>query len=83
MPLLTNEAPKTPWQNVVARKRDAQAKLLAGFSDASITDGATLDLNGTTKDESLTDSPNAKDLAELVTQGKATCSSITNAYIKR
>jgi hypothetical protein len=82
MPLLPDEAPKAPWQEVVAKKKATQAKLLAEFSGAASPDQG---LNGKAiaQDDSLLDTAIAGELVDLVAKGETTCTAIANAYIKR
>ncbi|KAH6886312.1 amidase [Thelonectria olida] len=75
MPLLTDEAPKAPWEEVVAQKKATQAKLVAAFSE----------VNGkhTAQDGALLDTASADELVDQLVKGKTTCTAVANAYIKR
>ncbi|KAI5464196.1 amidase [Mariannaea sp. PMI_226] len=82
MTIITDETVKTPWQDVMARKKTAQAELLKAFSSPANSGKGNKEASVSVP-ISVLDTDNAGDLVNSIRTGQTTCTAITNEYIQR
>ncbi|KAK7416284.1 hypothetical protein QQZ08_012058 [Neonectria magnoliae] len=73
---------KASWQDVVARKKDEQAKRLAPFTDKGSDVGDNVGSPAKSPVRHLTLESNASELVDSILRGETSCVAVTKAYIK-